>query len=73
MPIFRVFGLGLLILMLGWLVPEVLAELRATAVAFLTGARVSAEVATQIAGSAGTAAPASIPLSALPFAPTYNP
>ena len=76
MSIFRALGLGVLILVLGWLVPEILTELSATIVAFLKGARVSAEVATGIAASAGSA-PGSIPLSAMPLslpsAPIYNP
>lgn len=66
MSIFRALGLGVLILVLGWLVPEILAELTATVVAFLKGARVSAEVATSIAASAGSAS-GSIPLSAIPL------
>lgn len=81
MPIFRALGLGVLILVLGWLVPNVLTELEATIIAFLHGARVSAEVAANIAASAGSSS--SVPLSAvtfsalppypLPQAPTYNP
>lgn len=75
MPILHAVGLAVLILILGWLVPDVLAEGEATAVAFLRGARVSAEVATEVAQSASVAGP--IPLSAIPLslpsAPTYSP
>jgi hypothetical protein len=76
MPILHALGLAVLILILGWLVPDVLAEGEATIVAFLRGARVSAEVATELAASAGSADSiplSAIPLSALPSAPTYNP
>ena len=71
MPIFHALGLGVLILILGWLVPNVLSELEATVIAFLHGARVSADVAATLAASAGSTH-ASIPLS-LPSAPAYNP
>ncbi|MEK7511092.1 MAG: hypothetical protein AAB582_02565 [Patescibacteria group bacterium] len=77
MPIFRALGLGVLILVLGWLVPNVLKELEATVIAFLHGARVSADAAAHLAATAEST-PASIPLSALPSyplpsAPLYNP
>lgn len=77
MPIFAAIGLGVLVLILQWFVPAIWTELEATVIAFLRGARVSAEIATQVAASAEIT-PHSIPLSALPSyplpsAPTYNP
>ena len=76
MPIFSALGIGVLILVLGWLVPNVLAELEATVIAFLRGARVSADAAAAIAATAGTTPP-SVPLSAIPLtlptAPMSNP
>jgi len=75
MPVFHALGLMVLILVLGWLVPNVLSELEATVIAFLHGARVSADAAAAIASGSS---PNSIPLSALPYYPlpsnpTLNP
>lgn len=77
MPIFAAIGLGVLILILQWFVPAIWTELEATVIAFLHGARVSADVAASIAATTELT-PNSIPLSALPSyplpsAPTYNP
>jgi hypothetical protein len=54
MPIFQAIGLGMLIIVLKCLVPEILAEGQKTVLAFLHGATVSAEMATQLAASAET-------------------
>jgi len=62
MPFFQAIGLGICILVLKFLVPTVLTEAEATAIAFLKGAQVSASVATDLAASAG-----SIPLTNEPF------
>lgn len=62
MPFFQAIGLGICILVLKFLVPNVLSEAERTAIAFLKGAQVSASVATDLAASAG-----SIELSNEPF------
>jgi hypothetical protein len=49
-------GFGLMILILQGLVPAVFHEIEATAIAFLRGAQVSAEAATQFAAAAGAIA-----------------
>jgi hypothetical protein len=54
MPIFQAIGLGILILVLKWLVPAIFVALQTTILAFLHGATVSADIATQLAASAGT-------------------
>ena len=51
MGIFQALGLGLLILILKSLVPEILSHLESTAIAFLNGAEVSANVASQLAST----------------------
>ncbi len=53
MPVFRAFGLGICIIVLTFLVPDVLSELKRTIIAFLRGAQVSAGVASDVAASAG--------------------
>lgn len=58
----RAIGLGIGIIVLKLLLPEVLSALEQTALAFLNGALVSANVATQLAGSA-----ASVQISNEPF------
>lgn len=69
MPFFQAIGLGICILVLRFLVPTVLSEAENTAIAFLKGAQVSAQVATDLAASAGD-----IELSHEPFAlPTVSP
>lgn len=55
MPIFSALGLGLLIIVLKMLVPAIFAQLSSTIIAFLHGAQVSADVATQLAASAAAA------------------
>ena len=50
----RAIGLGIGIIVLKLLLPGVLSALELTALAFLNGALVSANVATQIAGSAAS-------------------
>ncbi len=54
MPIFQAIGLGICILVLKLLVPEILTELEHTALIFLKGAQTSALVATDLAASVGT-------------------
>lgn len=48
MGIFRAIGLGMLLIILGFLVPEVLKEAERTAVLFLRGAGASALTATEL-------------------------
>jgi len=55
MAITRAIGLGVLIIVLRFLAPQVLSEAEAVALAFLKGARISAAVATDLAASAGHA------------------
>ena len=50
-------GLGLTLIILQVLTPVIFGELQNTALAFLHGAQVSANVASQIAASAGSVAP----------------
>ena len=50
----KAIGLGVAIIVLKLLLPDVLTEIERTAVAFLEGATVSAEVASQLAASAGS-------------------
>ena len=52
MPIFSAIGFGIMLLILSVVMRPVFIELERTAVAFLAGARISAEIATQIAASA---------------------
>jgi hypothetical protein len=73
MPIFQSIGLAVLIIVLKFLVPAIWSELEATVIAFLHGARISADIASGIAASAGSAHVGSIPLSALPHAPLPRP
>lgn len=53
MPIFQAIGLGICILVLKFLVPDVLTEAEGTAVSFLKGATTSATLASDLAASAG--------------------
>ncbi len=78
MSLFQAIGLGVLILVLKFLVPTIFTEVEATVIAFLHGARISADVAANLAASAGSIPAHSVPLSALPSyplpsAPAYNP
>ena len=50
----KAIGLGTAIIVLKLLLPGVLIEIERTAIAFLQGATASAEVATQLAASAGS-------------------
>lgn len=59
----KALGLGIGIIVLKLLLPGVLTAIEQTAIAFLNGALVSANVATQIAASAG-----SVQISNEPFA-----
>lgn len=54
MPVLKAVGLGICIVVLKLLVPEVLSEAEAAAIAFLRGARVSAETASTLAASVGS-------------------
>lgn len=54
MPIFHAIGIGVLILVLKFLTPQILAAGEQTAIAFLHGATVSAVAATDIAAHAGS-------------------
>ncbi|MDB5237550.1 MAG: hypothetical protein JWL88_652 [Parcubacteria group bacterium] len=53
MPIFRAFGLGITILVLQLLVPLIFSQLQTTIIAFLKAGQISADVGSQLAGSAG--------------------
>lgn len=53
MTLTKALGLGIAIIVLKLLLPGVLSEIEATAIAFLQGAQVSASVATDLAASAG--------------------
>lgn len=55
MAITRALGLGIGIIVLKLLLPDVLTEMEHVALAFLRGAQVSASVATDLAASAGSA------------------
>ena len=52
MPIFRAIGFGILLIILSLMLPDVLKEGRDAAIAFLRGARISADTAAGIAASA---------------------
>lgn len=67
MPLFRAFGLGVTLLILQLLVPPVFSQLEDTAIAFLKAGQISANVGSQIAGSAGALEFSNTPL-ALPRA-----
>lgn len=51
MPIFKAIGLGILILVLQTSAPKVLHQLETTTLAFLLGAEISANAATNLAAS----------------------
>jgi hypothetical protein len=53
-PVFQAIGLGIAIIVLKVLTPQVFGAIERTALAFLEGATVSAEVATDVAASATT-------------------
>jgi hypothetical protein len=72
MRIFRAIGLGILIVILGFLVPEVLHEAERTAVLFLRGAGVSATAATGLieqATSSPSLSTGTLDASSTPVAP----
>ena len=74
MGIFRALGLGILIIMLGFLVPEVLKEAERTAVLFLRGAGASALTATELIEQASSTQSQSPPRRlTLPKAPSTVP
>jgi hypothetical protein len=54
MPILSAFGLGVLIIVLKLLVPAIFGALQSAIIAFLNGATISANIASQLAASAGT-------------------
>lgn len=54
MPIFKAIGLGILILVLQTSAPKVLHQLETTTLAFLRGAEISANAATNLAASASS-------------------
>lgn len=53
MSLFRAVGLGATILVLQLLVPTIFSQLQTTIVAFLKAGEISANVGSQLAGSAG--------------------
>lgn len=55
MPINKAIGLGISIIVLKILLPDVLVQIEETAIAFLGGAKISADVATDLAASAQSA------------------
>jgi len=72
MAITRALGLGVLIIVLKLLAPQVLSEGEAVAVAFLHGALVSTSVATDLAASAADAQISNEPFD-LPRVPATRP
>ena len=68
----KALGLGIGIIVLKLLLPGVLSEIEATAIAFLQGAQVSASVATDLAASAGDIRFSNEPF-ALPRVPETRP
>ncbi len=68
----KALGLGIAIIVLKVLLPSVLTEIEHTAIAFLTGAQVSAGVATDLAASAGDIRFSNEPF-ALPRVPETRP
>ncbi len=68
----KAIGLGIVIIVLKLLLPGVLSEIEATAIAFLRGAQVSASVATDLAASAGDIRFSNEPF-ALPRVPETRP
>jgi hypothetical protein len=52
MSIFSALGLAVLIIVLKTLVPSIFAQLSSTIIAFLHGAQVSADIASQLSASA---------------------
>jgi hypothetical protein len=81
MPVFRALGLGIAIVVLKFLVPAIFNELEATIIAFLSAARLSADAASGLAASVGSASssvplllpPSATPPFPLPTAPLHNP
>ncbi len=71
MPILGALGLGVGILVLKSLTPVLFAKIEETALTFLEGARVSADVATSLAASASMIEIKNRPL-VLPQAPTIK-
>ena len=69
MPIFRAVGLGVLIIVLKLLVPDVASQGERTAVQFLKGAEASAITATDLIHAASTSSPTGFPRFSLPQAP----
>lgn len=70
MHITKALGLGILILMLKFLAPEILAEGQDTVLAFLRGATTSAAIGTALVAGAGASLPSSAHVpSALPDFP----
>ncbi|MDP2158502.1 MAG: hypothetical protein Q8K68_12435 [Nitrospirota bacterium] len=55
MPITKAIGLGISIIVLKILLPDVLSQIEETAIAFLKGAKISADVATNLTASAQSA------------------
>ncbi len=68
MPIFRSIGFGIFIITMALLLPDVLSQGKKTAISFLRGAELSADVASSIAASAALA-PTSAPNAAGSTAP----
>lgn len=76
MPIFRAIGLGIFIITLKLLLPNVLIEGEQTLIAFLQGAQASADIASNIAASANLSssagtAPSPLFLPRTPPIPSY--
>lgn len=72
MSLSRAIGIGVFIIVLKFLAPDVLSEGTDTAVAFLNGAQVSAAVATDLAASAGSIRISNEPFQ-LPVLPVTRP
>ncbi len=57
MPIFRAIGFGIFIVTLSLLLPDVLTAGRGTAIAFLDGARMSAQIAANLVAASASSIP----------------
>ncbi len=64
MPFFKALGFGIAITIISLAMPKVFVEIQTTALAFLHGAEVSADVATSVVAAAGEA---KLPHSQKPF------
>ena len=67
MAIFKAIGLGILLLVLGALAPDVLLEGKSAVISFLRVARLSADTGGHIVAGAGSSLPTHLPSALPPF------